>query len=93
MKDGEAVIEEILKNIWERYSEHIVEIIRLMLKFDENERPSFIELAKLVLTSETNTLNTPVDDWATNPYTNVASAINRHIDTSARPRSAPKERP
>lgn len=31
-----------------------------MLKFDENERPSFIELAKLVLTSEDNTLQTPV---------------------------------
>lgn len=30
-----------------------------MLKFDENERPSFVELAKLVLTSTENTLESP----------------------------------
>ena len=30
-----------------------------MLKFDENERPSFIELAKLVLTSTENTIDSP----------------------------------
>lgn len=59
LKDGEARIEEILADIRARYSDHICEIIRLMLKFDENERPSFIELAKLVLTSEDNTLQTP----------------------------------
>lgn len=31
--------------------------MRLMLKFEEADRPSFIELAKLVLTSEDNTLH------------------------------------
>ena len=56
VKDGEAAIEEILKGVWSWYSEHICEIIWLMLKFDENERPSFLELSKLVLTSEENTL-------------------------------------
>ena len=30
-----------------------------MLKFDEQERPSFIELAKLVLTSTENTIDSP----------------------------------
>jgi hypothetical protein len=37
-----------------RYSEHVLEIIRLMLKFSEAERPSFVELGKLVLTSTDN---------------------------------------
>ena len=30
-----------------------------MLKYDENERPSFVELAKLVLTSTENTIESP----------------------------------
>ena len=30
-----------------------------MLKFDECDRPSFIELAKLVLTSTENTIESP----------------------------------
>jgi hypothetical protein len=30
-----------------------------MLKFEEPERPSFIELAKLVLTSTENTIDSP----------------------------------
>lgn len=30
-----------------------------MLKFEEVERPSFIELAKLVLTSTENTIDSP----------------------------------
>ena len=42
-----------------RYSEHIIEIIRLMLKFDESERPSFTELSKLVLTSTENSIESP----------------------------------
>jgi hypothetical protein len=49
--DGEKLVETGLKGLRGRYSEHICEIIRLMLRFDEGERPSFIELAKLVLTS------------------------------------------
>ena len=30
-----------------------------MLKFEETDRPSFIELAKLVLTSTENTIDSP----------------------------------
>jgi hypothetical protein len=30
-----------------------------MLKYEENERPSFVELAKLVLTSTENTIESP----------------------------------
>jgi len=50
VNDGERLIDAGLKKLKARYSDHIIEIIRLMLKFEENERPSFIELSKLVLT-------------------------------------------
>jgi serine/threonine protein kinase len=59
VNDGERLVEGGLKKLQQRYSNHIIEIIRLMLKFDESERPSFIELAKLVLTSTENTLESP----------------------------------
>ena len=35
-----------------------------MLKYEETERPSFVELAKLVLTSTENTLESPKGDGA-----------------------------
>ena len=53
------MVEIALKKLRQRYSDHIIEIIRLMLKFDEGERPSFVELAKLVLTSTENTIESP----------------------------------
>lgn len=53
------MVELALKKLRQRYSDHIIEIIRLMLKFEENERPSFVELAKLVLTSTENTIESP----------------------------------
>ena len=59
MNDGEKMVELALKKLRQRYSDHIIEIIRLMLKFEEPERPSFIELAKLVLTSTENTIESP----------------------------------
>ncbi len=59
VNDGEKLVEAGLKKLRSRYSDHIIEIVRLMLKFDENERPSFIELAKLVLTSTENTIDSP----------------------------------
>ena len=62
INEGEKAIEIALKKLRKKYSEHICEIIRLMLKFDESERPSFVELAKLVLTSEENTLQSPKND-------------------------------
>ena len=52
-------MEKGLKKLRERYSDHIIEIIRLMIKFEEAERPSFVELAKLVLTSSDNSIDSP----------------------------------
>ena len=57
--DGDKLVEHALKKLRQRYSDHIIEIIRLMLKFEELERPSFVELAKLVLTSTENTIESP----------------------------------
>jgi hypothetical protein len=57
--DGEKLVESSLKKLRQRYSDHIIEIIRLMLKFEEPERPSFVELAKLVLTSTENSIDSP----------------------------------
>ena len=59
MNDGEKLIEYGLKKLRQRYSDHIIEIIRLMLKFEENDRPSFVELAKLVLTETDNSIDSP----------------------------------
>ena len=59
VNDGEKLVESGLKKLRQRYSDHIIEIIRLMLKFEESERPSFVELAKLVLTSTENTIESP----------------------------------
>lgn len=49
--DGEALIESAIKHLRSRYSDHILEIIRMMLRFNEADRPSFTELGKIVLTS------------------------------------------
>ena len=62
LSEGEELVDKGLKKLRKRYSEHICEILRLMLKFEESERPSFIELAKLVLTSEDNTLVSPKEE-------------------------------
>jgi hypothetical protein len=59
VNDGEKLVDSGLKKLRQRYSDHIIEIIRLMLKYEESERPSFVELAKLVLTSTENTLESP----------------------------------
>ena len=59
MNDGERIINAGLNKLKQRYSDHIIEIVRLMLKFEEAERPSFVELAKLVLTSTENSLDSP----------------------------------
>ena len=44
--NGEKLIYEGLKILSKKYSSKIIEILGLMLKFDENERPNFIELVK-----------------------------------------------
>ena len=67
VNDGEKLTEQGLKSLRSRYSEHICEILRLMLRFDENERPSFVELAKLVLTSAENTLESPKPNGSIEP--------------------------
>ena len=59
VNDGERLINSGLAKLKQRYSDHIIEIVRLMLKFEEHERPSFVELAKLVLTSTENSLDSP----------------------------------
>ena len=59
VNDGERLIQGGLTKLKQRYSDHIIEIIRLMLKFEEQERPSFVELAKLVLTSTENSIDSP----------------------------------
>ena len=57
VNDGEKLNEQGLNSLGSRYSEHIWEILRLMLRIDDYERPSLVELVKLVLTSaENNTL-------------------------------------
>mmetsp|Transcript_8937 Transcript_8937/g.7938 ORF Transcript_8937/g.7938 Transcript_8937/m.7938 type:complete len:434 (+) Transcript_8937:12-1313(+) len=57
-EEGQKIVDNGLKKLTKRYSDHILEIINLMLKFDEDERPSFVELSKLVLTNEDNSLQT-----------------------------------
>lgn len=59
VNEGERLAEGGLKKLKARYSDHIIEIIRLMLKFEEADRPSFVELSKLVLTSTENTIESP----------------------------------
>ena len=59
VNEGERMINSGLAKLKHRYSDHIIEIIRLMLKFEEAERPSFVELSKLVLTSTENSLDSP----------------------------------
>ena len=44
--NGERLIYEGLRMLGKKYSNKIIEILALMLKFDENERPNFIELVK-----------------------------------------------
>ena len=44
--NGERLIYDGLRMLSKKYSNKIIEILNLMLKFDENERPNFIELEK-----------------------------------------------
>lgn len=61
--DGEALIDSAIKHLRTRYNDHVLKIIKLMLRFNEAERPSFTELAKLVLTDQSVT-STPKDLYA-----------------------------
>lgn len=77
--DGEKMIDQGLKKLRSRYSDHILEIVRLMLKFEENDRPSFIELAKLVLTSTENSIESPKTG---KPHAFGGTGSNQHIQKS-----------
>ena len=44
--NGEKLIYEGLKILSKKYSNKVIEILSLMLKFNENDRPNFIELVK-----------------------------------------------
>lgn len=50
--DGERLITQGLQRLRARYSDSVIEILRLMLKFNEADRPSFIDLAKLIATKQ-----------------------------------------
>ena len=48
--DGERLIQAGLMRLKQRgYSDNIITMLDLMLKFKEDNRPSFIELAKVVV--------------------------------------------
>jgi hypothetical protein len=51
----------------------VIEIIRLMLKFEEADRPSFIEMSKLVLTSTDNSIDSPKNQSTKNPLSHKPS--------------------
>ncbi len=51
-----------------------------MLKFEEGERPSFIELAKLVLTSTENTIDSP--KIGGKPHAVGGTGSNQHVQKS-----------
>lgn len=82
LNEGEGIIEKGLKKLRKRYSEHICEILRLMLKFEEAERPSFVELAKLVLTSEDNTLQ-PGNEENKESRANEESKVSQNVVASS----------
>ena len=46
--NGERLIYEGLRMLGKKYSNKIIEIFGMMLKFDENERPNFIELERFL---------------------------------------------
>ena len=49
--DGEKLIFENLKNLKKKYSSKVCDILGLMLKFDENQRPNFVDLIKIIAQS------------------------------------------
>jgi hypothetical protein len=47
--DGEKLIDAGLKRLKLRYGDLLCETLRLMLRFQEVDRPSFVELAQMIL--------------------------------------------
>ena len=48
--DGERLVVQGINRLRQRYSESFCEVLALMLRFHETDRPSFIDLAKIVVT-------------------------------------------
>ena len=47
--DGEKLINTGILKLRQKYNDHFCEVMRLMLKFNEGDRPSFIELGKILV--------------------------------------------
>jgi len=54
--DGEKLIYAGVTRLKQRYTESFTEILRQMLKFNENDRLSFIELAKMFMKNKPHDL-------------------------------------
>ena len=48
--DGEKLIRDGLASLSKKYSQKVTDVIRRMLIFDEEKRPNFIELGKVIFT-------------------------------------------
>ena len=55
--DGEKLITAGLLKLKQKYNDHFCDILRLMLKFNENDRPSFIDLAKILVSKQLGAIN------------------------------------
>jgi len=56
--DGERLITASLMRLKQRgYTDQVIDILKLMLEFREEIRPSFIEMAKVVVTRQLGTFN------------------------------------
>ena len=55
--DGEKLIHAGLAKLKQKYNDHFCDLLRLMLKFNENDRPSFIDLAKIIVAKQMGAIN------------------------------------
>lgn len=70
--DGEKIIKESTDKLSKRFSSKIVEVLRRMLIFDEEKRPTFIDLAKFIYGEN----YTPKVNKSTSDLNNVTSTSN-----------------
>jgi hypothetical protein len=55
--DGEKLINAGILKLRQKYNDHFCEVMRLMLKFNEIDRPSFIELGKILVGKQLGAIN------------------------------------
>jgi hypothetical protein len=55
--DGEKLINAGILKLRQKYNDHFCEVMRLMLKFNEGDRPSFIELGKILVGKQLGAIN------------------------------------